>query len=1091
MSSSGTVDLVDSKIDFANDEKKVLSYWDEIDAFQTSLKMSEGKKLFTFYDGPPFATGLPHYGHILAGTIKDVVTRYAHQTGHHVERRFGWDCHGLPVEHEIDKKLNITCSEDVERMGVAAYNEECRSIVMRYSGEWRETITRLGRWIDFDNDYKTMDSTFMESVWWVFKQMWEKDLVYQGFRVMPYSTVCHTPLSNFESGQNYKDVQDPAVVVSFPLVSDEKVSLLAWTTTPWTLPSNLALCVHPNLDYVKIQRPDGKLFIMGKSRLDYVFPEEKKKKKGKAKAAPQYTILEEFKGITLKGLKYVPLFTYFAEEEKKHPVQWSVLTDNYVTADSGTGIVHQAPAFGEDDYRCCLEANVISRGMHIPCPVDDDGRFTAEVTDWVGQHVKAADRSIIQHLVAAGRLISDKQITHSYPHCWRSDSPLIYKAVPSWFVKVPQIKAQLLANNAKTYWVPAVVGEKRFANWLKDARDWNISRNRYWGTPLPIWVSDDGKERVVVGSVEELKQLTGNDDITDLHKHSIDHLTIPSPSGNGVLRRVPEVFDCWFESGSMPYGQKHYPFENKEAFENGFPADFIAEGLDQTRGWFYTLMVISTALFDKPAFKNLIVNGLVCAADGKKMSKRLKNYPDPTEVVNLYGADALRVYLINSPVVRAHKLDFKDTGVSDVVKTLMVPWFHSYRLFCEQARRWGTKTSSAFVYSPAKSAASTNIMDRWILASLQSVIKFVHQEMLAYRLYTVIPALLEFVDSLSKWYIRFQKDCLKGDEGDAACESSLQVFYEVLLNMCVLMAPITPFFTESMYQNLKKVLPAGSASDAASVHFLMFPEADESKCDEAVERSVKALQTVIELGRRARNGTPHSIRIPLPSVTICHRDPAFLEELKALTGLVQSQLNVRQVNFSSDFNSLVTFEPQPDRRVLGKRLLKNMKSAFSQIMAMSQEDLMALEAKGSCTLTCNGQEVTIEASEVNLLCNFNGDSKVYSTATQGECLLMLTRDPDADGIQEGLARDFTSKIQNMRKTASLSSEDKVAVYYSFSGEAPTLTACLAAKATLVQEILRTTVGPHSAMPSSATVYAHLENADVGAETVNIWVVAAE
>jgi len=677
-------DVIEGKdYSFPKEEEKILALWDALDAFQEQLKRTEGMPEYIFYDGPPFATGLPHYGHILAGTLKDIVTRYASATGHHVIRRFGWDCHGLPVEYEIDKKLDIKSRDDVLKMGIGTYNEECRSIVMRYSKEWEKTVKRLGRWIDFENDYKTLDPSFMESVWWVFKQLYEKGLVYKGFKVMPFSTACSTPLSNFEAGLNYKDVNDPAVMVSFPIKGDaDGASLIAWTTTPWTLPSNVALCVNPEFTYVRARDEKGRVFIVAEARLASIpgaVPKPKKegdKKKEGKEEKPQggWTVLSKVLGKDLVGLSYEPLFPYF----NSLTTGFRVVSDNYVTDDSGTGIVHQAPAFGEDDYRVCIAHGIIEKGDKVPCPVDLNGCFTEEVTLFKGLYVKDADKEIVARIKEAGRLVDAASINHPYPFCWRSDTPLIYRAVPSWFVKVESIKDKLLANNAQTYWVPSYVKEKRFHNWLENAHDWAVSRSRFWGTPIPIWASEDGEEVVCIGSVEELEALTGHK-VTDLHRHFIDHLTIPSRTGRGELRRVDDVFDCWFESGSMPYGQLHYPFENKELFENNFPADFVAEGLDQTRGWFYTLMVLSTALFDKPAFKNLVCNGLVLAADGKKMSKRLKNYPDPNEVIHKYGADALRLYLINSPVVRAETLRFKEEGVFSVVKDVFLPWYNAYR----------------------------------------------------------------------------------------------------------------------------------------------------------------------------------------------------------------------------------------------------------------------------------------------------------------------------------------------------------------------------------------------------------------------------
>jgi isoleucyl-tRNA synthetase len=589
-------------------------------------------------------------------------------------------------------------------MGIRAYNNECRKIVTRYAKEWEEIVGRMGRWIDFKNDYKTLYPWYMESIWWVFKQLYVKGLVYQGVKVMPYSTACTTALSNFESGQNYKEVVDPSVIVSFPIIdSPDNASLVIWTTTPWTLPSNMAACVHPEHTYVKVKEiSTGKIYYLMQSRVEFVF-----------KSQDKVEVLETFPGAKLKGTRYSPPFDYFL---KYKDVAFKVLLDNYVTEESGTGIVHQAPYFGEDDYRVCLANGVIKRDQEIVCPLDASGKFTQEVTDFQGQYVKDADKNIIAMLKQKGRLLFHGQTKHSYPFCWRSDTPLIYKAVPSWFVRVEHMTKQLLACSAQTYWVPDYVKEKRFGNWLRDARDWAISRNRYWGTPIPLWISPNGDEVVCVGSIEELEKYSGVK-VTDLHRENVDEILIPSKvPGNPPLRRVTEVFDCWFESGSMPFAQQHYPFENASEFLNNFPADFIAEGIDQTRGWFYTLLVISTALFDKPPYKNLNVNGLVLASDGQKMSKRKKNYPDPMEVVKKCGADALRLYLINSPVVRAENLRFKEEGVRDIVKDVFLPWYNAYRFLFQNIERFEKEDHVVYRFNPEKhnQKQSENVMDVWI-----------------------------------------------------------------------------------------------------------------------------------------------------------------------------------------------------------------------------------------------------------------------------------------------------------------------------------------------------------------------------------------
>lgn len=596
-----TFQTVAEKPHFPTEEVNTLERWKEIDAFKQSLKQSEGKKPYIFYDGPPFATGLPHYGHILAGTIKDVVTRYQHQRGYHVERRWGWDCHGLPVEYEIDKKLGISGRQDVLDLGIDKYNEECRSIVLRFTAEWRKTIERFGRWIDFDNDYKTMNLNFMESVWWVFKQLFDKGLIYRAHRVMPFSTACNTSLSNFEVALNYKEVSDPSIIVRLKIVGEEDSYVLAWTTTPWTLPSNTALCVNPELTYLRVKKvDDGAEWIVGKDRWDWILSSIKKDGK------KDFKVLKECKGSELVGIQYEPLFSFFEKKVIKEKA-WRIVSDGYVSTDAGTCIVHQAPAFGEDDNRVCLQHGVILKdGTGLVCPVDDSGCFTAEVPDFQGQHVKAADKDIKIKLKEIGALVFNGEEKHNYPHCYRSDTPLIYKAVGSWFVKVEDIREKLIASNNQTYWVPPFVKEKRFHNWISEARDWCISRNRYWGTPIPLWCSSDFEEIVCIGSVAELEEYAGRK-ITDIHRHFIDDIQIPSKMGKGMLKRVDDVLDCWFESGSMPYAQQHYPFERKEEFESSFPAQFIAEGLDQTRGWFYTLMVLSTHLFEKPPDRKSVV----------------------------------------------------------------------------------------------------------------------------------------------------------------------------------------------------------------------------------------------------------------------------------------------------------------------------------------------------------------------------------------------------------------------------------------------------------------------------------------------------
>ncbi|KAG6918537.1 Isoleucine--tRNA ligase, cytoplasmic [Tephrocybe rancida] len=1033
---------ISAQFDFAKEEEKVIAFWREIDAFQTSLKLSEGRPEFTFYDGPPFATGLPHYGHLLAGTIKDIVTRHAHVSGFHVSRRFGWDTHGLPVEHEIDKRLGITGKEDVLAMGIDKYNEECRKIVMRYSSEWRATVERMGRWIDFDNDYKTLNTSFMESVWWAFSEIFKKQMVYRGHRVLPYSTGCTTPLSNFEAGQAYRDVNDPAVTVAFPLVDDPKTSLLAWTTTPWTLPSNLALCVHPDFTYIKIHDQDrDQNFILHEKLLKTLYKDPKKAK---------FKKIGQFQGSDLKGWRYAPLFEYFTDQYEDKAFR--VLVDTYVTDADGTGIVHQAPAFGEDDHRIAVANGVLSAEEMPPCPIDDRGIFTKEVPDFAGLHVKAADSAIQKVLKAKGRLIVQSTINHSYPHCWRSGTPLIYRAIPAWFVRVQPIVDDLVANNEGTRWVPQSVGDNRFGNWLANARDWNVSRNRYWGTPIPLWASDDFEEVVCVGSVEELERLSGVTGITDLHRDKIDHITIPSQKGKGQLKRVDEVFDCWFESGSMPYAQQHYPFENKEQFERTHPADFVSEGIDQTRGWFYTLLVLSTHLFGVAPWKNLIVTGLVLAADGKKMSKSLKNYPDPNLVIDKYGADATRMFLVNSPIVRGDNLRFREEGVREVISRVLLPWLNSFRFFIGHVSLLKKLTGVDFVYNP-HAAVSNNVMDRWILARCQSLIKLVREEMAAYRLYTIIPRLLDLVDELTNWYIRFNRKRLKGEDGKEDTVAALNTLFETLFTLCRTMSSYTPFLTENLYQSLRQYIPEDpAAGDTRSVHFLSFPEVKEEYFDADIERQVQRMQAVIDLTRNIREKNNISLKVPLKELLVFHPDNEYLNDVKPLQRYITSELNVRDVVFSSDESlSGVRYRAVADWAVLGRKLRKDLGRVKNALPNVSSDEVREYVSTGK--LSVDGIELVAGDLTVQRYLELPSSAEgQYATHTDNEVVVRLDIQVHPDLQAEWLARELTNRVQKLRKKAGLQATDDVHVFYRFeAGEGAELLAALEQHTEIIQK----------------------------------------
>ena len=999
---------VDPKVNFSEQEEKILEFWKEKGIFKKSISQREGCDEYVFYDGPPFATGLPHFGHFIPSTIKDIIPRYQTMKGKKVERRFGWDCHGLPVENLIEKELGLNSKTDIENYGVANFNEACRDSVLRYVNEWKQTITRLGRWVDFDNDYKTMNPDYMESIWWVMKSLWEKGLLYEGHYILPYCPRCSTVLSNHELATGgYKDVHDPAITIRFkvvkagPSINDDEITngktyFLAWTTTPWTLPSNLGLTAGPDIDYVKVKDGD-EYYILAQARLGayYKNPED-------------YEIIWTKKGSELLGCKYEPLFPYFASLETNEDGSdgaFRVFNADFVSTEDGTGIVHTAPGFGEDD-------NKVFKGSGVPtvCPVDNECKFTAEVPDYKGRFVKECDKDIMERLKQEGKLVKRDQILHAYPHCWRCSSPLIYRGVGSWFVKVESMRDKLLKANSQITWQPAHIKEGRFGKWLANARDWAISRNRYWGNPLPIWKCPDCGKTICVGSRQELKDLSGTYP-EDLHKHFVDKITIPCKCG-GTMTRIPEVLDCWFESGSMPYAQNHYPFENKEYFEKHFPANFISEGLDQTRGWFYTLTVLAAALFDRPAFENCVVNGLILASDGKKMSKSLRNYTDPAEVMSKFGADAIRLFLMHSPAVKADDLKYSDDGVRDVLKGILIPLWNSYSFFVTYANIDNVKaTGKAF-----ENSLPSNPLDRWILSITQKLVKDVTEALDDYDLSKAIDPIVAYIDQLNNWYIRRSRRRFWKSENDSDKNEAYESLYIALKTFAQVAAPVIPFITESIYLNLR------NENDAESVHLCDYPVYNEKFRDEQLEFKMDTVQKAVSMGRSLRYQYNLKIRQPLKSVELVTRNPEEKKVLLEMEDSIREELNVKKVVFHEREDELVEYQAKANFRTLGKELGPLMKAASVKIAELEQEAIQSILDGSTLSIEVEGKnvELTIEKIIVERLEKAN-----LKVVNDGTLTVALDSEITEELKLEGYVRDLVRGIQNLRKESGLAVTDRI------------------------------------------------------------------
>ena len=998
-------DPVTSRVDFCSAEDAVQAFWDEHGTFEKSVEQRRGGKEFVFYDGPPFATGLPHYGHLLAGTIKDIVPRYQTMRGHYVARRFGWDCHGLPIEALAQEALGLAGTGAIQEVGVDVFNEQCRSMVQTYVEEWRRTVTRMGRWVDFDNDYKTMDTSFMETIWWVFGQLWEQGRIYKSYRIMPYSWKLTTPLSNFEANSNYKDVQDPAITVRAELVNgpaksgDEPWYVIVWTTTPWTLPENLAVCVGPEIDYVAVRDlKGGCVYVMADARLDAYYPPVKA---GAEAESPSYEVVERFKGRDLEGWRYAPIFPYFADTAHA----FRVLVDDFVSTEDGTGIVHMAPAYGEDDFRICREAEI-----NLVDPLDENGAFTDALPEYAGQFCKDADKAIIRRLKDEGKLVHQSTVKHSYPFCERTDTPLIYRAIEAWYVRVEDIRDRLVELNDDIHWVPEYVGNKRFGNWLRDAKDWNISRNRYWGSCIPVWVNDaDPTDMICVTSIAQLEELSG-EKVDDLHKHIVDKIVIERDGK--TYHRTPEVLDCWFESGAMPLAQQHFPFERSDELDSFYPADFIAEGLDQTRGWFYTLLVLSTLLFDKSCFRNVVVNGLVLAEDGKKMSKRLKNYPDPMEVVHSYGADAIRLYMINSPVVRAEDLRFSEKGVQEVMRHLLIPLWNAYSFFVTYANIDGWSNEQA------TGNPSNNVLDRWINSSLETLIASVTTAMDGYDLQRAVRPFVQFIEDLTNWYIRRSRRRFWKSQDDEDKSQAYATLYHVLIQLTKVAAPFVPFISESIYRNLR------SDDMPESVHLCDFPAADGALRDEALEEAMGLVMTCVKLGRQLRSEHNLKVRQPLSLLHVASRSERIRKELEPLQDIMLDELNVKQVSFGDSETDLAELKAKPDFKKLGPRLGPKVKAAAGVVARMSTDQLAALLEGETVIVDVDGEALALTNEDVVVERVPHAGLVV---AAEGEILVALETELTVELEREGLARELVNRIQNLRKEADFEVTQRICV----------------------------------------------------------------
>ena len=954
-------------------EQEILDLWMSDGTFQASIARREGADEFVFYDGPPFANGLPHYGHLLTGFVKDTIPRYRTMRGQQVHRRFGWDCHGLPAEVVAEKELGISGHPEIAAYGIDRFNEACRTSVLRFTDDWHRYVTRQARWVDFENDYKTLDTPYMESVMWAFKTLWDKGLVYEGFRVLAYCWRCETPLSNTETRMDdvYRNRQDPALTVQFRLDSGERI--LAWTTTPWTLPSNLALAVGAEIEYAVMEQ-DGTRYILAEARLGAY-----------EKELAGATRIGTLSGADLVGRRYEPLFPYFADT----PNAFHVLAADFVSTEDGTGVVHMAPGFGEDDQVVC---NAV--GIPTICPMDERGCYTAEVQDWSGVHVFEANPDVIRHLKQRGVVVRHDSYDHPYPHCWRCSVPLVYRAISSWFVQVTAIKDRMVELNQQIRWVPEHIRDGQFGKWLANARDWSISRNRFWGSPIPVWRSDDPQypRLDVYGSIAELERDFGVT-VTDLHRPFVDDLVRPNPddpTGRSMMRRVPEVLDCWFESGSMPFAQVHYPFENREWFDGHYPGDFIVEYIGQTRGWFYTLHVLATALFDRPSFSTCVSHGIVLGDDGQKMSKSLMNYPDPMRVFEEYGADAMRWYLLSSPILRGTDLAVTEEGIRDTVRQIILPIWNSWYFLSLYANAAGS--SGRF------RTDSDDVLDRYILAKTHALIAEMTSEMDEYDLFAACGAVRSFLDALSNWYVRRSRD--RFWDGD---QQAIDTLHTVLTLLTRVLAPLLPLTTEAVHRQL---------TGERSVHLTDWPLVSDVPADAGLVEAMDLVREVCSVTLRLRKEGGLRVRLPLASLEVAVADS---ERLRPFVALIADEVNVKAVRLSDDVAALATYDLQVVPKVLGPRLGGQVQQVIKAVKAGDWQRVDDRVVAGG---------VALEPGEYTLAL-VAGAEGATGVLPAGDGVVVLDTAVSPELEAEGLTRDLVRLVQQARRDGGLQVSDRI------------------------------------------------------------------